>query len=303
MNKYEEYTENIRKALNNTPVKGRDMANLRESCIALFEKLQKERDAHNSIIKEVNQSDMYSQSYKQKLIAEAEEKFADTRKDIISEYNALIQSVLEKKRININKMCATPPSQEQLNLLTSLQIRSKHLTEDEVLRIAPQLATNYNAIKALQVVAEDSHIHIALPEQLNYESLLHSIEWAESYLSARGLDLDTEWSKMNPLGRMFFGKEWNDGVYSKNAVEMLDDNAQLNIPLPTVTPERVITKEESKTLDSLFEFYDEASLKEKIVTAAKSEELRTLINLHPVYRNYLDEGEETTIEDRANTEE
>lgn len=74
MNKYEEYTENIRKALNNTPVKGRDMANLRESCIALFEKLQKERDAHNGIIKEVNQSDMYSQSYKQKLIAEAEEK-------------------------------------------------------------------------------------------------------------------------------------------------------------------------------------------------------------------------------------
>lgn len=303
MNKYEEYTENIRKALNSTPAKGRDMANLRESCITLFEKMQKERDAYNGIVKEINQSDMYAESYKSKLIAEAEEKFAYTRKEIISEYNALIQSVIEKKRTNINKMCATPPSQEQLNLLTSLQMRSKHLTEDEVLRIAPQLATNYNAIKALQVIAEDSHIHIVLPNQLDYASLLRGLEWTESYLFARGLDLDTEWSKMNPLGRLFFGKEWNDNVYSQNAVEMFDDNPQLNIPLPTVTPERVITEEESKTLDSLFEFYDEASLKEKIETAAKSEELRTLINLHPVYRNYLDEGKETTIENSANTEE
>lgn len=302
MNKYEEYKENIRKALNTTPAKGRDMANLRESCIALFEKMQKERDAQNEIIKEVNQSDMYAQSYKQKLIAAAEETFAYARKEIISEYNTLVQSVIEKKRTNINKMSATPPSQEQLNLLSSLQMRSKHLTEDEVLRIAPQLATNYNAIKTLQVIAEDSHIHLALPEQLNYESLLRSIEWAENYLSARRLDLDVEWNKMSPLGRMFFGKEWDDGLYSQNAVDMLDDNIQLNIPLPTVTPERVITAEESQTLDSLFEFYDEESLKEKIETAAKSKELRTLINLHPVYRNYLEKGKEMTIEDRVNTE-
>lgn len=188
-------------------------------------------------------------------------------------------------------MITTPPTQEQVNLLTSLQMRRKNLEESEILRLAPMLVGNYNAFKTLQVIALESGFKLTVPVSLDYERLGNAIEWAENYLNDRITDFTQPWRQMSPLGRYFFGAEWEDTLYNEQAIQVLDENAQMNTPTPDIY-KRELTDSENRILELLFDGHTPDNLKVQINEAAKSDELKSLIILHPEYSKYLVEEEE-----------
>lgn len=191
----------------------------------------------------------------------------------------------EQKR-NLNEMITAPPTQEQINLLTSLQMRRKGLTMGELLHIAPMFAGNYNAFKTLQVIALESGFSLTISNSLDYEELVRTVEWSEKYLNERITDFTLPWRQMSPTGRYFFGAEWEDRVYFEQAVQVLDENAQMIAPTPIIY-KRELTDSENHILEMLFDGYSSDNMATHIKEAAKSDELKSLIMLHPEYSKYL----------------
>ena len=171
-------------------------------------------------------------------------------------------------------------------------MRRKELQESEILHIAPMLVGNYNAFKTLQSIALDNGYRLIVPTSLDYEELGRSLEWTEKYLNERITDFTHPWNQMSPNGRCFFGSEWEDRLYLEQAVSVLDENTQMNEPTAAIY-KRELTESEIRVLEMVFDGYAPDNLANRVNEAAKSDELKSLIMLHPEYSKYLvEEGAE-----------
>jgi len=269
-----------------------NMAFVRKKGIELYLELQSERKITDGVVAAIEEKkNIYAPQYREKLIKEANAEFEKKALEVCAAFTNTVTTAIANKKRNLNEMITTPPTQEQINLLTSLQMRRKNLEESEILRLAPMLVGNYNAFRTLQVIALESGFKLNVPPSLDYERLGQAIEWSERYLNERITDFTLPWRQMSPLGRLFFGTEWEDNLYREQAVEILDENAQMNAPTPTIY-KRELTDSENHILETLFDGYTTDALKTRINEAAKSDELKSLIKLHPEYSKYLVEEEE-----------
>lgn len=238
------------------------------------------------------QTKLYSEEGITELCRKQDDKFKEEAANIQAAFRNDINKVIAHKRANLDKMISTAPTQEQLNLLSALQIRKDTLSPGEVYKIATSFLDNYNALSALRTIAKGAGIDVVIPSGLNYEELSRSLKWTEKYLNGRCDDIVVEWKKMTHFGRLFFGKEWDDNLFEDNAISVLDNAAQMSVEVTSA--ERAITATEKEMIEGLFKDVPKVELADKVKTiAADSKAIEELLMLHPDYKKYLNsEAEE-----------
>ncbi len=294
---YEENLDYLKKATEKWDAEHKDLYSLSalhkkgQECYAkIAAKRIETARAKEATVSSAKKSRLYSDEGIAELCKKLETKFTEEAATVQGAFKESVKKVLAYKRANLDKMLSTAPTQEQLNLLSALQIRKSSLSPGEVNKIAASLSGNYNALSALRTIAKSSGIDISIPAGLDYEALSRSLEWAEKYLNERCEDISKEWGKMTPFGRLFFGTEWNDNLFEDNAVSVLDNAAQMSVEVVPAT--RVITTTEKEMIDNLFKGVSETDLADKVKAAAnESKAVEGLIRLHPDYRGFLENGD------------
>lgn len=280
------YTKEVYNKMHNEKIDALSLKNLRKSGQDTMLEILDIRKQFEEEKKQVLNSEKYSQEYRLKKVQDMTDEFDMKKSELISAFIETFNKTISAKKQKLDEMLTSPPSQEQLNVLMSLQIRKDSLTQGELERIALNFTNNYNAIKALQAIAADAGYNLIIPEQLDYDKLYESIIWTEDYIKARIGDMSLSWQKMSPLGRMFFGTAWEDNVYSSNSVEILD--APYQMATPVVTKES-LSDTEKAIIEKLFDDTSGDELEGKVKTiAAKSESLRDMIRKHPTYGTFLE---------------
>ncbi len=262
---------------------------LREKGIAMYAAYAKDYDDMENAVKSIMAHPHYSDSYKQEQAAKVRAVYTESIKKLKNEFSSSVDSAITTKETAFNKMLAAAPSQEQLNLLQTLQLREDNLTEDEVLRIACELASNYNAMKALQRIASKTGISLALPEQYNSDVLFEKLAWVKNYLEEQIHNFATPWRQMSPNGRAFFGEGWEDLNY-KNAVIIFDEHSPIQKEVASLRSESAtLSEEEQTTLNTMFGHLKNSKQLEKAILEVVTENsvVAEMVKKHPVYKNFL----------------
>ena len=161
-------------------------------------------------------SELYVESYVNEKRRERDAAFREYVISRVEELRELVSSVITEKRNGLDKMLSTPPTSEQLSLLTALQVRGEDISEGELRNLADQFMPNYQAVKALQTISKKNGVH--------YEALQAALNWTENYLSERlcGLRNFTAPRNLHAFDRLFFGEGWRDPHYDSHAVNLFD---------------------------------------------------------------------------------
>lgn len=231
---YEENLEFLRKWSEKRDAEHEDAFSLsalrkkgQEFCAKIASERLETHRLKETTIAAANKSKRYSESYIKDLCDKLDEEFRKKATEIQASFRESIDKVLSHKRESLVKMASTAPTQEQLNLLSALQIRKNSLTPAEIYRIATAFLGNYNALASLRSVAKEAKIDVQLPPGMDIEKTSQSLEWVEKYLNERCDDIIRDWRQMSPFGRLFFGTEWEDNLYEENGIDILDSVAQM----------------------------------------------------------------------------
>ena len=194
---------------------------LRKYGQTLFNEIVAEKEKQDKAIEEMKE--IYAPAYiltKQQEFNAALYEFSQNH---ANRFKEAADSIFREKREYVEKMLATAPTTEQTNLLTALQLRGADIDNDELRRIAPQLMSNYQAVKALQSIAQTHDMRVPLPPRCDYQVLSDGLNWAEKYVADRIHDMRnyTGMRNMHPWSRYFFG-DYNDHLYIEHTVELFD---------------------------------------------------------------------------------
>lgn len=74
-------------------------------------------------------SELYVESYVNEKRRERDAAFREYVISCVEELRELVSSVITEKRNGLDKMLSTPPTSEQLSLLTALQVRGEDISE------------------------------------------------------------------------------------------------------------------------------------------------------------------------------
>ena len=234
---------------------------LRNKFIEAGKKIDVVKRANAAELKEIRSSEIYHEKYIQNKESEFKNKENAVISECVAEVKEAAKKVVATKKEAIGKMITTPPTQEQMNLLQSLQMQGKGLSATEINAIFPELASNYRALKTLQTIAQSVGFSVSLPAQYDYEELSRNLARAEAYLAERISDLAKPVSEWGIASDCFFGpvkynlsaeewekQRWNDPHYSAFS-EILDGNVQT---APVVAPVKELTDKEKNILNDLF---------------------------------------------------
>ena len=105
-------------------------------------------------------SELYVESYVNEKRRERDAAFREYVISCVEELRELVSSVITEKRNGLDKMLSTPPTSEQLSLLTALQVRGEDISEGELRNLADQFMPNYQAVKALQTISKKNGVHV-----------------------------------------------------------------------------------------------------------------------------------------------
>lgn len=114
----------------------------------------------------------------------------ERRKELVEQFEEMVKSVVEatkqdiatltgRKMEKIGDMLATAPSEEQLRLLSALQMRGD-IDPVEVHHILPVFFDNYQAMRVLSAIGEQNGIAITL--QLDCCTMFDTLNEAADYL-------------------------------------------------------------------------------------------------------------------------
>lgn len=281
-----DYFTDVRRNYHGSKVDHLSMSSLRETGQSICIEIRLLRDEKREAIDKYQKSGKYAQDFIQKKVAEIEAEYKPQFEELVGKFRIEVEKTIANKKARLDNMVSAPPTQEQLNLLTALQMRGKNISIGEIQRIAVNLADNYQAFISLKNIADNLGMWLMVPEQFDYDSIQKSISWSEKYLMDRVHDLSLPWKQMNAYGRMFFGTGWNDGMYEQNAIAILDGAKQMKT---VIVKPKVLTDTEKATLDRLFENVGGDELESKVRgLAAESDSLKNLLALHPTYGSMLD---------------
>lgn len=281
-----DYFTDVRRNFHGSKVDHLSMSSLRTTGQDIYLDIDMLRSEKQKAIDSYQKGGKYSQEFVQKKVAEIEAEYKPQFAELIEKFNNEVKRTIANKKARLDNMVSAPPTPEQLNLLTALQMRGKNISIGEIQRIAVNLADNYQAFISLKNIADNLGMRLMVPDQFDYDAIQKSISWAEKYLTDRVHDLSRPWKQMNPCGRLFFGTGWNDGMYEQNAIAILDGAKQMET---VIVKPRVLTDTEKATLDRLFENVESDELESKVrELAAESDSLKNLLALHPTYGSMLD---------------
>ena len=288
MNYYNSFNNNYNKAFENKQInKKLTFEGLREIGRKASADIVVLRDRNKAELQEIKTKGIYAVSYiqnKQKEFAEEEERVAN---ECVENFKKAYKEVLETKKNAVDDMLATAPTQEQLNLLQSLQMQGNSLTKDEISRITPKLSDNYRAIKTLQTIAKKIGFNILLPPQFDLDEINSNLKYAEYYLEERANDLKRPKSQWHLDSDCFFGPpEYPDNRWNA-VVEVLDGTIQTT---PVIEPVKKLTETETTILKNLFANKQGEELTKAVTEAAKSPNMADLIS-RSEYAEHITETE------------
>lgn len=170
-----------------------------------------------------------------KVIAEKREQLAQQFNEMVAsiveatkqDIAALISSKFEK----IGNMLCTAPTEEQLRLLSALQMRGD-VDSIEVHHILPVLFENYQSMRVLQAISEQNGITLNLPVQLDCRVMFDTLNEASDYLLGACNELSKKWDNMDIKYHAFYTVKDNekdtqfDPLY-QHYIDLFDNTPQL----------------------------------------------------------------------------
>lgn len=180
-----------------------------------------------------------------KVIAERREKligeFNEMVKGAVKAIRQDIETLTSTKMDKIGDMLATAPSEEQLRLLSALQMR-KDIDYTEIIHILPVFFENYQAMKVLSAIGERNGVALELPSQLDCRTMFDMLNEATDYLLRACDELPKEWKDLSITYHAFFT------VNPKEKGKQYDPRYQQYIDLFDYTPQLQDCKAEKQYL-------------------------------------------------------
>lgn len=178
----------------------------------------------------------------------------ERRKELVEQFEEMVKSVVEatkqdiatltsRKMEKIGDMLATAPAEEQLRLLSALQMRG-NIDPVEVHHILPVFFDNYQAMKVLSAISEQNGIAVTLPVQLDCRTMFDTLNEAADYLLGACEELPKEWKDLHIAYHAFFTV--NNREKGKN--KQYDPHYQRYIDLFDYTPQLQEVKAEKQFL-------------------------------------------------------
>lgn len=245
----------------------------------------------------------------------------ERRKELIGRFDEMVSNMVRavkqdikaltsRKMEKIGDMLATAPTEEQLRLLSALQMRGD-IDHVEVHHILPVFFGNYQAMRVLSAISEQNGITIALPVQLDCRTMFDTLNEAADYLLGACEELPKEWKKLHMSYHAFFtvNTEEKDKQYDpkyQGYIDLFDYTPQLQ---EVKTEKRFLSKGEKAKLD--WYLRDVATLNPSdpgdytmILHRVKEvmEEYPDSVNLLKMsdYKNFVTEVEEILQENKDN---
>jgi hypothetical protein len=259
--------ENVNKALT--------FEGLRDTGREIAERINSLREVNKARLQDIVYSGIYADKYIKDKKAEFAHQEEETAAECVAELKEAVKKVMETKKAAVNLMLTKAPTQEQLNLLQSLQLQGKSLSKAEITAIIPELADNYRALKTMQSIAQNVGYNVILPPQYDFEEISNQLKVAESYLNARINDLSRPKSEWHLDSDCFYGPaEYKDFRWA-DISEVLDGNVQT---APVVEPVKKLTDGEKDILNNMFASKYGDDLKAAVNKAAESPNIADLIS-------------------------
>lgn len=167
---------------------------------------------------------------------------AEQREKLVSQFNDMVNSIIEaakqditalisSKMEKIGEMLTTAPTEEQLRLLSALQMRGD-VDSVEVYHILPVFFENYQSMRVLQAIGEQNGLMFHLPVQLDCRTMFNTLNEASDYLLGACNELSKKWDNMDIKYHAFFttnssekDKQY-DPVY-QHYIDLFDSTPQL----------------------------------------------------------------------------
>lgn len=242
--------------------------------------IQNERQELNNKIKSLSKT--WSAEVIAKHKTALNEEFNQLEKIIRDCMRNDIKTLVSAKKEAIADMLATPPTTDQLCLMQALEMRKGNVDSLEFTSILPSLFGNYQAMKMLQNIAEQSGNRVTLPVQLDCKIMFDNLNSVEDYLM-RACDYLTVDKKELPIDYHAFyfvnpaEKETHSDPVFNGYTELLDSVPQLN----TVKVDKVgLSESESAIVKHLFKAV------EKFDPADSSEDIKILKHTQKVMREH-----------------
>lgn len=219
--------------------KKRTFAGIQREMQDLYFFLSNERAILDSELNELK--DVWSN----KVIAERRTKliseFDEMAKEAVEATRQDIETLTSAKMDKIGEMLATAPSEEQLRLLSALQMR-EDIDHTELIHILPVFFENYQAMKVLSAIGKRNGIALGLPSQLDCRTLFETLNEATDYLLNACDEFSKEWKDVSIRYHAFLT------VNPKEKDRQYDPHYQQYIDLFDYTPQLQDCKAEKQYL-------------------------------------------------------
>ena len=226
---------------------------------------------------------------------------AERREKLVAQFDTLVENIVEAtkqdiaalsdfKLEKIGKMITTAPTEDQLRLLSALQMRGD-VDTTEVHHILPMFFNNYQSMRVLQAISEQNGINLYLPVQLDCRAMYDTLNEATSFLLSASKELPKNLRNMPVQFHAFF----TTNPDSKDEDKQYDPSYQKYIDLFDNVPQLQGVKTEKKRLSEVektrlnWYFKDVADLDEtdesdKLTIAHRVEEV---IAAHPEVKELI----------------
>lgn len=178
------------------------------SVIGLWKSMQKMRtflqnERHDMEKELADKSRKWNSAYAHSQRIEAEKAYQQSAESICKGLEKDVNDFVIEKTQKIDEMLVTPPSPDQLNLLSALSLRGRNISRVELVRIVPSMLANYHALRILQNIGASAGCVIHLPQGADAVEMLSSLEEIESYF-LRALKEVPKGGKPDATFRQFF---------------------------------------------------------------------------------------------------
>lgn len=180
----------------------------------IYTKLRAESERVRS--EKENIRERYSQKTASDMCVEVDTTFKAFANACADEFNSKVEACLSFQRATVEKACAEPPTTEQVNLLSALQMRAEMVSENELASLVSALAPNYQAVTVLQALAKKSGKRLHLSDKYNFDALNTALSEVEPYLRERVQNLrDFRQHVPGAVFNPFFVEGYHDPIFDR----------------------------------------------------------------------------------------
>lgn len=188
--------------------------------------LQNEWKDVEAELKKISDTKIYDPSYISKRRKEIEDRYQQTREAVVSGIQKDIQNMVANKFKRLDKMLAEIPTQEQLALLQTIQMRGRNISKGELMKLMPHFFGNYQAMMILETVAEAAGHKIHTPMSGNVMDLYGELDRGGEYLKRAALEI-VKPGKPDMAMRAFFYSDTNADPMYQRFIDTFDVPTQL----------------------------------------------------------------------------